>query len=630
MNRNSRDRQLALAAAALYLALSAAIACIGFYTIRGYEISLYTALPPFFWLLFFTALAGGILLVVYSALIERGRPYWWRPGLVLVLMANLVVALLPFLRGYAISASEDHMTHLGYINNILLFGTVETNPYPITHTLCSQIGFLSQIAPERYIAFIGPLFYLLFIVTTYLLAREVLEKRAAILAVLTSTVLNVYYFGQLFPMGFTLLTIPLILYLYVRFSRSGSLGFGIPLVLLVAAAPMFHPVSASLLVIVLLVMEASGLIHRRWQQKVRVLPSIRELRQIRFSLSYLIIIILVVWAWRVPRVWNGLLDTLEGWYTLTALGEGPIEEATGAAWKLGLSIFDILLTTIKGYGVYFLLLGLSLAAILMVLWHRNTAGVRDTRAFVGYSCLFLLATLLWIVDFVHPLTGLASERMKFFVITLFPLLVGLSLHSLNGLHQGLFGRLPLRRIRPLLIVGVILFASVLSIWIFYPSPFIYRTNDAISHASLEGEFWVMEHRKPNTTFMYHKVPPPYRIASAHLGMRQDAILRSQVFDLGHVSHFNYTSHRYLGESIAGDRYIMLDEKFILEIYSTLYRSLARFNESDFERLDSDPTVDRIYEGQNMEVYLVHGSGARKKRDPFAGFARNTGARSEGG
>ena len=55
--------------------------------------------------------------------------------------------MLPQLTGYAFVASSDHLTHLGYVLDIMQTGHFSSrNVYPITHILISQIFFLTGIS----------------------------------------------------------------------------------------------------------------------------------------------------------------------------------------------------------------------------------------------------------------------------------------------------------------------------------------------------------------------------------------------------------------------------------------------------------------------------------------------------
>ena len=140
----------------------------------GYEISVYSAMPAMIWILFSVAITGGIAIVVYQVTAghERKGGDWWQIGLLLILLNSVVIILLPYLRGYAFSGPGDHLYHLGSVKDIIWTGsTTLGNIYPITHILISQFSSILNISPEIMINFIGPLFYLLFVLFTYLLSK---------------------------------------------------------------------------------------------------------------------------------------------------------------------------------------------------------------------------------------------------------------------------------------------------------------------------------------------------------------------------------------------------------------------------------------------------------------------------
>ena len=69
--------------------------------VRGYEISIYGAYPPFFWLLFALTFILGITLTIYF--IVRSVDLW-RYSLSAILIANTVVLFLPTIRNYGFYA----------------------------------------------------------------------------------------------------------------------------------------------------------------------------------------------------------------------------------------------------------------------------------------------------------------------------------------------------------------------------------------------------------------------------------------------------------------------------------------------------------------------------------------------
>ena len=176
------------------------------------SLSIYSEVNIFYWIFYILALLIGTLTVF-----EGLNSNYWKLGILIIVLSNLTIILLPLLKGYVFSGSGDHLTHLALVKDILITGHVTTsNVYPATHILISNIYYLSKIPLQFLINIISPIFYLLFIIFTYLLAKELIDKEPAIIATLVSTVLTMYYYVQIFPMGYAFLLFPFFFYIYFK------------------------------------------------------------------------------------------------------------------------------------------------------------------------------------------------------------------------------------------------------------------------------------------------------------------------------------------------------------------------------------------------------------------------------
>ena len=117
--------------------------------IAGYELNIYDAIPVSVWVLLLLAIIGGIGIVVNQAAINSGKKakFGWQIGLLLILLSNLEIVLLLYLRGYAYLCTGDHLSHIGYAKSILQTGfIISKNVYPITHITISQLSSILGIS----------------------------------------------------------------------------------------------------------------------------------------------------------------------------------------------------------------------------------------------------------------------------------------------------------------------------------------------------------------------------------------------------------------------------------------------------------------------------------------------------
>ena len=146
-------------------------------------------------------------------------------------------------------------------------------------------------------------------------------------------------------------------------------------------------------------------------------------------------------------------------------------------------------------------------------------------------------------------------------------------------------------------------ASIISILSLYPSPYVIRPNPEVTEMDMHGFEWFVDYKSRDigcTCIM----SPPYRFADAILG----SIEADKRSDIGHSApaipdHFNYTVCDRLGESYKKDRYAAITQMDKV-IYDTVWEVVGRFHKEDFEKLESDKTVDKLYSNGECDVWYV--------------------------
>lgn len=581
--------------------------------VAGYELSIYSPLPVTVWVFLLGSIIGGIILVVNQAANSSKKTgNWWQIGLLLILLSNLVIVLLPYLRGYAFSCSGDHLSHLGYVKNILQTGTLTTgNVYPITHIIIFQLSSILGISEEIVINFIGPLFYLLFVLFTYLLSREILPKTAAILATTASTVLYCYYYNQVFPMGFAFITTVLVFYLYFNYLNHKSVAFATVLIVTGCLIVFFHPVTSFMLIVALVVMESGKILFDRIFITGR--GRISQVNQISLILPLLFFVILMIWIWAKYSVWSYSVSSVAGWFNAELLTKPMSEIALESFDKLGLSTLGILELFIRMYGHYFIYLVLSLIAIESIVRKCFISFSDDNHSIFLYSILFMPMTAIWLTDYIRPLTTLSSGRIIWFMTALFPTLVGLGLYRIGRMEiervgkdtRGGFISDKGKTIGALSVILILIICSVIGIFAIYPSPLILQTNWASSYAMIDGQEWLLENGDPNVNVLTIGSPAPQRYADALWGntaRKYPGADKNEQFQ----DHFNYhLGYTTFGQSIEGGRYIILRENYINLLYKQLYLKVGRFNDDDFFRFKLDPSVNKLCTNEDTQILYVH-------------------------
>ena len=599
-------------AIALFLFIIAAITSIWSNPIYGYELSIFNSFSYLTWVLIIGPVIGGVGFIVYG--VYRKENYW-QVGLLLIILVNLIIVLLPYLKGYAFSGNGDHLSHFGSIKDILNTGNFSTNDvYPVTHILSAQLSSILSITPEIMINFIGSLFYLLFILFSYLLAREVMPKPAAVLSTTASTVLFSHYYNQIFPMGFAFIFFPLAFYLYFRYLNIKSSRIAILLIIVLLLMVFFHPVSSFILTVSLLVMEVGRLIYSRlFRDKSNIrYPYSYHIKQISFNFAAISFICLMVWIWNKFGVWNSAVISVVSWFNTELFVKPMTEIAQDAFNKLGLSLSGQLGLFLKSYGAHFIYLGLSVIAIIMLIVGKFNIKKEYHRNLFIYACFFLPVVAIWLTDYVRPLTTLSSGRMICVVIAMFPILVGLALYKIGGfetekneesLKSTLTRGLKWKLTKAVSTGIIIVICSIIAILAFYPSPYRYQAYWGVSYSSFNSETWLLHKGNPDLTIIGIALIPPDRIADAVWGIQRGKIKYPHLSEETLYDHFGYDHNQNLGQSISNDRYLFLgalDKLF----YTKLYPGIGLFNLNDFARLENDPSVNRIYSNGKAQDYYI--------------------------
>ena len=149
------------------------------------------------------------------------------------------------------------------------------------------------------------------------------------------------------------------------------------------------------------------------------------------------------------------------------------------------------------------------------------------------------------------------------------------------------------------VVAVLLCSSMIGVFGVYHSPYILQTNWQITRQEVRGVTWFQTraHLRFGGGF-------------ASLGVTSTIPGRFPV-----PEHFGYREHRTLGESFPMDTYVVLTEAFrVSSTRAGLPRAMMsswarlRASERDFQKLDRDPSVCKLYSNGEFDVLRVIAAG----------------------
>ena len=548
---------------------------------RGYELSIYSSLPWITWLFLISTLAIGISIIVYEAFTSKSN--FWLVGFFIILLVNFIILSLQIFRGYYAYGLADPLEHLGRARSIASTGFIsEGNFYPVTHILGAVLIEISSIPPEIAMKYLPVIFTVLFMLFTYLLASVVsLKKEYGILAAAASSALLFsYYHLTPYPHALSLLTFPLMFYLYFKSLNTPSLSNKIALIILILLFPFFHPVLEMVLISCLVIAEVAKLgCARRIRYSCRAGNISLNPALISFITFFLWISYFAVLGSTVRRVFQWTAGE-----TSVVARAGELEPVFG----LGPWDFFKLLLKMFGHNLIFIILSLVALGIIIRYFLQRRNGVRNLFIL---SLLFLTSSIVYII--IAMSLGLITwGRILGANVGMWaaPVLTSFALYEI-------FKRPRIPKIIGIAVVVIILFsASTIGVFSVYRSPWISQPNWQITQMDMCGSEWFSSRKTPDFAYApmgwirgYHQFKMP--------------------------EHFGYPEHESVGEAVGKETYIVLTERFKQASAEPTFKEWINiedcfakpgFAEEDFVRIEKDSSVNKVYSNGEFDTFLVRG------------------------
>jgi len=546
----------------------------------GYELSIYSSLPWITWLFLISALALGISIIVYEAFTSKSK--FWLIGFFIIILVNFVILSLQFFRGYYLYALSDPLAHLGWARSIASTGFIsEGNFYPVTHILGAVLIEVCDIAPETVMKYLPVIFTVLFMLFTYLLASVVSSKKehAILAAAASSALLFSYYQLTPYPHALSLLTFPLIFYLYFKSLNAPSLSNNIALIILILLFPFFHPVPEIVLISCFVIAEVAKL---GWARRMHYSYRMENISMEPALISFIAFFLWISYFTVLGSTSKRVFQWTAGETSSVIARASELEPVFGLSWW---GFFKLLL---KMYWHNLIFIILSLIALGMIIRYFIQRR-KEIGNFFILSLLFLTSSVIYII-LAMSLGMITWGRLLGSNVGIWaaPVAVGFVLYEI-------FKRPGIPKIIGIAAVVIILFsASTIGVFSVYRSPWISQPNWQITRMDLCGADWFGSYKAPDFAFApmgwiggYHYFKMPY--------------------------HLGYPEQESVGEVVGKETYIVLTERFkqasaepALEEWMNIPGCFARpgFNKEDFARIEEDPSVNKVYTNKEFEVLKV--------------------------
>lgn len=557
----------------------------------GYEISMYAALPGAFWVAIVAAMICGGIAIFAS--IGHPEDRTWLAGIGVMGLANVILISLPYVRGYRMFGRSDAMTHLGFTRDIETFGSIDGILYPPLHLVILTIGEASGIDPMTAGMIVPGLFVLGYFGAIVLLMGLLFETRRAVLFALPFVMLPILRHAHvgLRPFDVSVMLVPLLLVSFVVAIRQGSPIAKALMVVILTAVLLYHPLTALFMLGVLGLYLGSDL-----------LPTVRKRAVVPTNAFSIAAAIFLIWYTsytgiivRFHSSYLALFGPDEGGETRADAYTGTIEQASPALLDLG-RIFAV------RYGLEFLLFGIGFAFVGATLVLALRSGYRpDTivSMLAGTVVVFSLGGVAFlIVDLIVP----PERPFQIAKLGAIPLVGGLGYLLWQGLEID-------RRAQTIrvgsgagIVLALVVLASLATVSIF-ESPLGSERNHQVTEMEEAGTAWVIDNADQVDEILEFQISTRRFFHAAHGVDAAEPVTGTDPPD-----RFGYHETERFGDRYAEDRYLTITELGRIVYPSTFadYPEQWRYTPEDFERLERDDSVDRVYDNGDYTGYLVRG------------------------
>jgi 3-hydroxymyristoyl/3-hydroxydecanoyl-(acyl carrier protein) dehydratase len=564
---------------------------------KGYELSIYESTPTFVWIFLIFSIAGGVTIIVHQVYTKAYKnSNFWLFGFLILILSRMTLLYIPFIRGYY-TWRGDNISHIGFVKDVLLTGHFPTdNFYPVTHILLAECISISGAPIELIVNHSTALFSAFYVVSIYLLATAVLPKKSAQL-LSVAAIGGVILFNRcdiyLQPNGWSILYLPLVLFFF--FKSFKSLEYKLLLVIMLVLYPFFHPLSSTVLVIILVTIGFARVLLLIIEHKKISLNEILH----SFPITQVLIVLGILLPW-ILSFQNFNLN-IRNLYTALTTGHSPdvIAQMGSRLDKINLHGLEFIKHVIKVMGSSIIFLSLSvIAAIILLKSNKNHKEIKSNEnlaILLGITFVIGIVYAAYLFNIIPGLGNIGSQRLLAYSVLFTPIFVGFSFQHFLSKRR--------KYITASLCIVIIMTASIISILSLYPSPYVIRPTPEVTQMDMHGFEWFVEYKSTDigcTCIM----SPPYRFADAILGTRE-ADKRTDIHHTPAIpDHFGYVNHSTLGESYKKDRYAAITQMDKV-IYDTVWEVVGRFHKEDFEKLESDKTVDKLYSNGECVAWYIY-------------------------
>ena len=563
-----------------------------------YEFSIYSFYPDILWLSLIVIVFFSIVSLIFY-IRHKETNFFLTINFVFLVLCNSILLFLPLIRGYKILGNGDILTHIGYVKDIINYSNIGDNVYPLLHILSVSIHYCTGMDINITTLIIPQIFWFLFVLSVFILGRQIFEDRISIIVLLFLGSLLIYKNTQLMfvPYMESFYFIPFVLYLIFKTNKKQDLSLYLLLILICIFITFFHPLTTLILVFLLLIIKTTGIIFEK-----RICPAKKV---IDIKVTYLIFIIITIFiSWSsylilVARSALPLINELAGATETTS----QFAHYNNLISGVNVDIFYLLKLIFSMYGQWILLTLLSVICMCyLILNYKQITYIQ----FLSIN-LFLLFFIISAISFV---SNSPVSFWRFFNIAMFfsILLIASSSTYLLKIPQKLDGISINIVMKTFFIFTLLIAMTYFSTFNLYLSPTVKLAGEQVSDVDISAM---------NNFYLFRDNSLSIKELGISQGRFYDYIYGSESArenvesfmstNVNPPDHFGYTQNKNFYLSYHYSSYLIINavgRYWYYYIYPE-FPDKWRFTENDFNRLSRDPSVNKIFMSENFDINYIN-------------------------
>lgn len=582
-----------------------------------FEVSIYTKTPTIYWLSVILSMTTGIILICTYVFFNVRETLVKFIGILLLIFGSISLGVVQLIRGYfAINIDGDTGTHIGLINSVINSGTLPStysSYYPglfSESAICHLLTSTNTITLTNYIPYI---FIFIFILGSYLLAREVLPNSKMVN--ITLIVLLTLPFGSapivgLYPFYFapglcSTQLIPLLLYIILKMQKYPKKMMFIISILGIAMI-FYHPLQTiELLCFFVVMLVIYGFVHRN-EQLIR-----DNYYRALIAASIVIFILFFIWSW---NFWgNMIVNMVNSLFTIENIDERGVEYFMNGLNEGNIYGYS-LITYLKIGAIDIIIYSMIPLSILFAI--KYISKLRLNKQLNLIALLIYVLLLIFLTCFMVISTNdIAPTRLLNVVHMCGIIFSGFVIYNTILLVSHIHHPKSAMIIR-CSICAVLILIMMVSVFTLYLSPLTlhqtYQTTKT-EYIGTQTLFPIINYEYSLTGIHYTRPERYIHAISGERGVVATNIYGPSLYlDPGYQDsvsklpyNFNYNKYDTLSESYTNSTYIFImqrDHEAFVEYFPSIEN--IRWSRMDFMHLDNDESVSEVYNNGGFNLYIT--------------------------